>query len=155
MTRSRTPDSTPPPSPPAWAHAVDLLCLLLAILAAIVAMSRGFHVRIAAVRFGLTSPYRLLLWAIALALVRYVATASVPVPATPPGGPPSTGFLVRLLLLFTALTALMTYPQVWHLGDAVHDAGDPLLNLWAISWVAHQLSTAPAHLFDANIFFPE
>jgi len=49
----------------------------------------------------------------------------------------------------------MTYPQVLHLRDTVHDDGDPLLNTWALAWVAHQLPRAPAHLFDANIFYPE
>jgi hypothetical protein len=49
----------------------------------------------------------------------------------------------------------MTYPQYLHLTDAVHDDGDPLLNTWALTWVAHQLPRAPAHLFDANIFYPE
>jgi hypothetical protein len=58
-------------------------------------------------------------------------------------------------VLFTALTAVMTYPQAFHLGDRVHDDGDPLLNTWALAWVAHQVPRAPAHLFDANIFYPE
>src|SRR5437868_4203644 len=49
----------------------------------------------------------------------------------------------------------MTYPQVLHLTDTVHDDGDPLLNAWALAWVAHQLPRAPAHVFDANIFYPE
>src|SRR5436190_15772286 len=49
----------------------------------------------------------------------------------------------------------MTYPQALHLRDRVHDDGDPLLNAWALAWVAHQLPRAPAHLFDANIFYPE
>src|SRR5215470_16919755 len=49
----------------------------------------------------------------------------------------------------------MTYPQVFHLSDRVHDDGDPLLNAWALAWVAHQLPRNPAHLFDANIFYPE
>src|SRR5262245_16451645 len=49
----------------------------------------------------------------------------------------------------------MTFPQVLHLTDAVHDDGDPLLNAWALAWVAHQLPAAPAHLFDATIFYPE
>src|SRR5690349_6772001 len=49
----------------------------------------------------------------------------------------------------------MTYPQSLHLTDTVHDDGDPLLNAWALAWVAHQLPRAPAHLFDANIFYPE
>jgi hypothetical protein len=58
-------------------------------------------------------------------------------------------------VLFTALTAVMTYPQAFHLSDRVHDDGDPLLNTWALAWVAHQVPRAPAHLFDANIFYPE
>src|SRR5262245_5302990 len=49
----------------------------------------------------------------------------------------------------------MTYPQALHLTDRVHDDGDPLLNTWALAWVAHQVPRAPAHLFDANIFYPE
>ena len=60
-----------------------------------------------------------------------------------------------MLLAFTALTAVMTYPQVLHLRDGVHDDGDPLLNTWTLAWVAHQLPRAPARLFDANIFYPE
>lgn len=64
-------------------------------------------------------------------------------------------FLGLNLILFTVLTCVMTYPQVFHLRDAVHDDGDPLLNAWALSWVAHELPRAPAHLFDANIFYPE
>jgi hypothetical protein len=35
------------------------------------------------------------------------------------------------------------------LGEADH-----LLNLWILSWVQHALTTAPARLFDANIFHP-
>jgi hypothetical protein len=64
-------------------------------------------------------------------------------------------FLVCALLLFTVLTAVMTYPQVLHLQDGVHDDGDPLMVTWVLAWVAHQLPRAPAHLFDANIFSPE
>jgi len=64
-------------------------------------------------------------------------------------------FLACALLLFTVLTAVMTYPQVLHLHDGVHDDGDPLMVTWVLAWVAHQLPRAPAHLFDANIFSPE
>jgi hypothetical protein len=67
----------------------------------------------------------------------------------------STRILLLALVIFIALTAVMTYPQVLHLRDGVHDEGDPLLNTWALAWVAHQLPRAPAHLFDANIFAPE
>ena len=64
-------------------------------------------------------------------------------------------FFASMLLVFTALTAVMTYPQALHLHDGVHDDGDPLLNAWTLAWVAHQLPRAPARLFDANIFYPE
>jgi hypothetical protein len=64
-------------------------------------------------------------------------------------------FLACALLLFTVLTAVMTYPQVLHMQDGVHDDGDPLMVTWVLAWVAHQLPRAPAHLFDANIFSPE
>src|SRR5205085_9732195 len=64
-------------------------------------------------------------------------------------------FAAWSLLLFTALTAVMTYPQVFHMMEGVHDDGDPLMVTWVLAWVAHQLPRAPAHLFDANIFYPE
>ena len=64
-------------------------------------------------------------------------------------------FLAGTFLLLTVLTAVMTYPQVLGLRDTVHDDGDPLLNAWTLSWVAHQLPRAPARMFDANIFYPE
>ncbi len=64
-------------------------------------------------------------------------------------------FLVIALILFTLLTAVMTYPQVLHMTDGVHDDGDPLLLTWVLAWVAHQLPRAPAHIFDANMFYPE
>ncbi|HEV8208618.1 MAG TPA: glycosyltransferase family 39 protein, partial [Vicinamibacterales bacterium] len=49
----------------------------------------------------------------------------------------------------------MTYPQVLRMSDGVHDPADPLMVTWVLSWVAHQLPIAPAHIFDANIFYPE
>jgi hypothetical protein len=64
-------------------------------------------------------------------------------------------FLAASLLLFTVLTAAMTWPQVTRMADGVNDPGDPLLITWILAWVAHQLPRAPAHLFDANIFYPE
>src|SRR5262245_39784278 len=64
-------------------------------------------------------------------------------------------FLLWMLLLFTVLTAVMTYPQVFHIADGVHDDGDPLMVTWVLGWVCHQLPRAPAHIFDANIFYPE
>ena len=59
------------------------------------------------------------------------------------------------MVVFTALTAVMTYPQVLHLRDGVHDEGDPFLGAWIFAWVAHQLPRAPAHILDANMYYPE
>jgi hypothetical protein len=67
----------------------------------------------------------------------------------------SRRFLAGALILFMVLTAVLTYPQVLRMRDGVDDVGDPLLNTWTLAWVAHQLPFAPAHLFDANIFYPE
>ena len=67
----------------------------------------------------------------------------------------SIRYVVVTTLVYTALAAVLTYPQALHLTDTVHDDGDPLLNAWAIAWVAHQLPIAPAHIFDGNIFYPE
>src|SRR6185503_18739166 len=64
-------------------------------------------------------------------------------------------FLAASLVLFSLLTAIMTYPQILHMRDGVHDDGDPMMVTWVLAWVAHQLPRAPAHLFDANIFYPE
>jgi hypothetical protein len=62
---------------------------------------------------------------------------------------------LKSLALFTVLTVVMTWPQASRLGSAAHDHHDVYFNLWRFAWVAHALSTAPAHLFDGNIFAPE
>ena len=60
-----------------------------------------------------------------------------------------------MLAVFAALTALMTYPQILRLSSAVADHDDPLLSIWRLGWVAHQLPRDVLHLFDGNIFHPE
>lgn len=58
-----------------------------------------------------------------------------------------------------AWLAATTLALTWPLGDLTtpqlpqHD--DPLFSVWRLAWVAHQLPHDPAHLFDANIFWPE
>jgi hypothetical protein len=58
-------------------------------------------------------------------------------------------------VVLAAMTAIVTWPQILHLGDAVYAHHDPFFSMWRLSWVAHALVTDPRHLFDANIFFPE
>ncbi len=56
---------------------------------------------------------------------------------------------------YLAGAVVFTYPLLPNLRRAVTDHFDPLLDAWALSWVAHQLPRDPVHLFDANRFFPE
>jgi hypothetical protein len=63
---------------------------------------------------------------------------------------------VLALGAFALLAVVHTWPLATnpaHLSR--NDNSDALLNAWAIAWVAHQLPRDPAHLFDANIFYPE
>jgi hypothetical protein len=59
-----------------------------------------------------------------------------------------------VLLAFTALTALMTWPWAAHLMNACADPGDPYLHSWVMWWDYHQTFHDPVHLFDGNIFYP-
>ncbi len=63
--------------------------------------------------------------------------------------------LLAATLVFLALTALVTWPQVLQLSRGVTDFGDPLHFSWTLGWIAHAVVAEPRHLFDANIFFPE
>ncbi len=57
--------------------------------------------------------------------------------------------------LFALLTICMTWPQAAHLATHADRDQDVFFNLWRFGWVAHALSTAPAHVLDGNIFYPE
>lgn len=63
--------------------------------------------------------------------------------------------LLRAAVVITTLVVIATWPFVLTLPTHVSDFGDPLLNSWALAWVARTLVTAPSAVFDANIFFPE
>jgi hypothetical protein len=56
---------------------------------------------------------------------------------------------------FAALTSLLTYPQVRDFTTGVPYHSDPYFSMWRLGWIAHAIRTAPANLFDANIFHPE
>jgi hypothetical protein len=65
-------------------------------------------------------------------------------------------FLRELLivLVFCLLTALVTWPYVKSLRDAVPGPGDPYLISWTMWWDYHQTFTDPLNLFHANAFYP-
>ena len=58
------------------------------------------------------------------------------------------------ILMLTALTVIITWPQALHLSTRVPGHDDPLFSIWRLAWVAHALAHDPGHLFDANIFYP-
>lgn len=64
------------------------------------------------------------------------------------------GQLALLILAFSALVAVMTWPQMREL-RSVHDLADPLFSIWRLEWINHQIVRDPRHLFDGNIFYPE
>jgi hypothetical protein len=59
-----------------------------------------------------------------------------------------------VLVTFAALAAVLTYPQVRHLGTSVPFHPDPYFSMWRLNWVAHALVEHPTRLFEANIFYP-
>lgn len=62
--------------------------------------------------------------------------------------------LLGALVLLTALTIILTWPQALYLGTKVPDHDDPFLSMWRLEWIAHALRTDIRHLFDGNIFYP-
>lgn len=61
----------------------------------------------------------------------------------------------QAVLVFTALTVVMTWPQARFLQTHVGAHFDSYFSLWRLSWIAHQLATAPTQLFEGNIFYPQ
>jgi hypothetical protein len=62
--------------------------------------------------------------------------------------------LLGATALLIALTIILTWPQFLYLGAKVADHGDPLLSIWRLSWIAHELPGDARNLFDGNIFYP-
>src|SRR5258705_9432908 len=59
-----------------------------------------------------------------------------------------------IFLAFTVLTAIMTWPWVLHVRNAVPDTGDPYAISYFLWWDFHQTFHDPLNLFQATIFFP-
>ena len=53
------------------------------------------------------------------------------------------------------LAVAMTWPVTLNLGRVGRvDTGDGQFSIWIVSWVARTVVADPAHLYDANIFYP-
>jgi hypothetical protein len=62
---------------------------------------------------------------------------------------------VAAVALAVAVSVLMTWPLAAGLDRLGRTTPDGLYSIWNVAWVARTLSTAPARLFDANIFHPD
>jgi len=60
-----------------------------------------------------------------------------------------------ILVLFTTLTVVMTWPQARYVATHASDHWDVYFNMWRLAWFAHALASAPSTIFDGNIFYPE
>jgi hypothetical protein len=60
-----------------------------------------------------------------------------------------------VVLMFAVMTIAMTWPISRDPGRVAPQHQDVYFNMWRLRWVAHALTTSPAHFFDANIFYPE
>jgi hypothetical protein len=58
------------------------------------------------------------------------------------------------LLVFSAVTILMTWPYAAHAASATAVGFDPLLQIWLSEWIQHALAANPSQLYAANMFFP-
>jgi hypothetical protein len=53
------------------------------------------------------------------------------------------------------LAVITSWPLVLHLPSRIApDLGDPVRTAWQIAWVGHAMLHNPAHIFDANAFYP-
>lgn len=62
-------------------------------------------------------------------------------------------FRLLVLIFYTLLAVIVTFPLILNLDRFVFDRFDWVLINWIINWGIHSLSTI-GNIFDANIFFP-
>lgn len=61
-----------------------------------------------------------------------------------------------VVLAASALTAILTYPLAFKIDRVGRvNTDDGRWSIWVVSWVAHALTTDPAAVYQANIFFPQ
>lgn len=59
-----------------------------------------------------------------------------------------------VVVLFSLLAVVFTWPQAAHLSTDVIAHQDSLFSVWRLAWVAHQLVADPSNLFEGNIYYP-
>jgi hypothetical protein len=153
---------------------LDCLAVVAAAAAILIELTGGFSTHLGPIPLSVRRLNRAVLAAAAIVALRLLIDRRTPwlgraraiaarardTVLAPRGGavpPPLPGRVRRALaasLGIAAVGAVLLAPQVRHLGS-VPDLGDPLFSIWRMAWVPHQLAHDPAHLFDANIFYPD
>lgn len=87
------------------------------------------------------------------------SSPAVPPPAASeaPPGEAIAGRPVHLVVvtgLYSALTAVLTWPQVVALGRLGIPHPDMFLHTWAMAWVSRQLFADPFRLYESNMYWP-
>ena len=135
---------------PAWARAADILALVLIAIGLLLAVFGGIRWRFLGVRLSLTSPWRVLIWALAVVVVRHLLVRQQPiyrrlVDATLAGVRSSLFGVVWPIFLGTRLPILLVgYFAVVTIGYKVPEppnriSTNEFLNLpsrWDASWYA-------------------
>lgn len=148
--------------------ALDLLVIVAASISLVLALGAHTQLTFAGlVIISLTDPWRPLLFALVGVAVRLAVSGSLPpLPAVRrPSWPlederewfatakPLPAGIWRWAAGLVVLCLVPLWPQLANM-RAVPDPGDPFFSAWRLAWIAHQLVTSPAHLFDANILYP-
>jgi hypothetical protein len=135
-------------SVPAWARTLDVITLLLAAVAAIIAVSGGFRAHVVGIRVAVTSPLPLLIWSIAIAVTRHFAAPDQPLYRELPGRIavwsrlPAVRAAVAVVIATRPIMLLVGYLAVFMFGFAngrapLRHFNNELLNLpvrWDAGW---------------------
>jgi hypothetical protein len=155
----------------AVAIVLDICMLGLGVLALSISSTGGFILTAGGLVVRFRTPTRALLWLAVALVVRLAVSRRTPLfgvrwralvsPPETPGGfqdrAPARSWWRPTMLASLAIAlavGIVLHDQVAN-PYSVPDAGDPLFSMWRMGWVNHQIVSDPAHLFDANIFYPE
>jgi hypothetical protein len=155
-------------------RALDALCLLLAGAAVLVALSGGFRVRWFGVRLGVTSPIPLLLWSLALGVIRHLTAPRQPLYRELPrriaawSGMPAVRTAAAAVVATRMAMLFVGYLAVFMIGYVDGDVplrhfNNELMNLpvrWDAGWYlqivtdGYRFSSADPNLQQNIVFFP-
>lgn len=58
------------------------------------------------------------------------------------------------LAIFVVFSLILTWPLARDMRHVLYSWGDPVFQTWTLAWNWHALTTNPADIFNANVFYP-